>query len=128
MWFSTSNTSPAATAGIGTPILHAAPGDVIGLRLMLTGGTEGLDAYGISVRFDDDGIDELDVQGAEEFGLAPTITCTPFPSCFFNTPQCGRDMLYCRLLTGNKLFNVRALYHVAQPQWLEFFVAASLQR
>jgi len=87
VWFSTNNTSPSATAGIGTPILHAAPGDVVGLRLMLTADTEGLSYYGISVRFDDDGIDELNVQGdPEEFGLAHTITCTPFPSCFFNTP------------------------------------------
>jgi hypothetical protein len=86
-WISTSNTSAAAIAGIGTDTLQAAPGDIVGLRMILSAGTEGISVWGISVRFDADGADELDVSGEpEEFGLSPTITCTPFPSCFFLTP------------------------------------------
>jgi hypothetical protein len=86
-WISTSNTSAAATAGIGTDTLQAAAGDIVGLRMILSAGTEGITAWGISIRFDPDGGDELDISGVpEEFGLHPTVTCTPFPFCFFNTP------------------------------------------
>ena len=86
-WISTSNTSAAANAGIGTDTLQAAPGDIVGLRMILSAGTEGISSWGISIRFDEDGSDELDISGVpEEFGLNPTVTCTPFPSCFFLTP------------------------------------------
>lgn len=84
VWISSSN--PAAT-GIGTDTLDAAPGDEVALEIRLAA-TEPHNVYAwfLYLEFDVDGVDELDVATVEEFGVAPTITCTPFPACFFETP------------------------------------------
>jgi hypothetical protein len=83
VWQSTTNTDPLSTAGVGTTAITAAAGDHIGLAIYLTAGTEGLSSYGISLAFDD----QVQVLHAPtEFGLKATVTCVPFPACFFNTP------------------------------------------
>jgi hypothetical protein len=86
VWVSTSNTDPAHTPlsiGVGTSAIMAHPGDHVGLEVLLTAGTEGISSFGISVAFND----QVQVlHTPTEFGLAPTITCTPFPGCFFDTP------------------------------------------
>ena len=89
IWVSSSNTDPVHTPyiGLGTSATMAHPGDHIGLQINLTAGTEGLSSWGISLAFDFDLQDELNVlHPPNEFGLNPTITCTPFPACFFGTP------------------------------------------
>jgi hypothetical protein len=92
VWLSSSNTA----AKTGTSSIQAADGDLLTLSIFITAGTEGLSSYGISISFDAPGSNRLNLQpfpanpmdtaAATEFGLAPTITCQPFPSCFFDTP------------------------------------------
>jgi hypothetical protein len=86
VWTASSN--PAAAGGLGTNTIAAAPGDLVTLAVVFTPfSSDGVSVYGVSVRFDFDLLDELDLSGApEEFGMKPTITCTPFPSCFFESP------------------------------------------
>jgi hypothetical protein len=89
IWTSSSNT---AVSGVGTSAISASSGDALTLGVFLTAGTEGISSYGISVSFDGPGFNELDLNpigsttAATEFGLKPTVTCTPFPSCFFESP------------------------------------------
>jgi hypothetical protein len=82
IWTATSGTG----AGVGTSSIDAASGDTLTLAILLTAGTEGISSYGISVSFDPGALDQLNVTSATEFGLKPTITCSPFPSCFFDSP------------------------------------------
>jgi len=88
VWLSSSNTA----AVTGTSAIQGAPGDTITLGIFLTAGTEGLSSYGVSISFDAPGFNQLDLNpigsktAATEYGLKATVTCTPFPACFFNTP------------------------------------------
>jgi len=88
IWTASSGTG----AGVGTSAITASSGDGLILGVFLTAGTEGVSSYGISVSFDGPGFNELDLNpigsttAATEFGLKPTVTCTPFPSCFFDSP------------------------------------------
>ena len=86
VWESTSNTDPGhtpGTLGLGTSAIMAHPGDHVGLAVYLTAGTEGLSSYGISLAFND----QVQVlHTPNEFGVKPTVTCLPFPACFFDSP------------------------------------------
>jgi hypothetical protein len=86
VWESTSNTDPGhtpGTLGIGTSAIMAHPGDHVGLAIYLTAGSEGLSAWGISLSFND----QVQVlHTPNEFGVKPTVTCLPFPACFFDSP------------------------------------------
>jgi hypothetical protein len=83
IWTGSSNTS----ASLGGSSILAASGDTITLAVLITAGTEGLSSYGVSVMFDSSLQNELNLAGAPaEFAVAPTVTCTPFPACFFDTP------------------------------------------
>jgi len=83
IWGSTTNTDPAGLAGLGTTAITAAAGDHVGLEIYITAGTEGLSSYGISLAFDD----QVQVlHPPTEYGLKATVTCTPFPACFFDSP------------------------------------------
>jgi hypothetical protein len=54
-------------AGItGSDAIAAAPGDVLGAELRVTAGAEGISSYGISILFDVDLANELDVVSVEE--------------------------------------------------------------
>ena len=89
IWASSDNTDPEHTPyiGIGTSAIMAHPGDHIGLSVLLTAGTEGLSSWGISIAFDFDLQNELNVlHPPNEFGIAQDVYCTPFPACFFATP------------------------------------------
>jgi len=82
IWTGSTNTS----AVLGGSAIQAASGDTLTLAVYITAGTEGLSSYGISIEFDSALLNQLNVVGTAEYGLKPTVTCTPFPSCFFDTP------------------------------------------
>jgi hypothetical protein len=86
-WLST--TGPGVP---GTSAITGASGDQLTLGIFVTAGTEGMSVYGISISFDGVGFNQLDLNppdersAATEFGLKPTVTCLPFPACFFGSP------------------------------------------
>lgn len=59
------------STGAGTPggsSIRAAPGDVLTAEIRVAAGSEGVSSYGLSLRFDEDLGDELDLEGpASEF-------------------------------------------------------------
>lgn len=71
------------TTGSGTPgasDIQAAPGDEITLQIQLTAGPEGISSYGVSLLFDEDGWDELDLVSAAELlpaGFDFNVTTDP---------------------------------------------------
>ena len=82
IWESSDN--PGAT-GVGTNAIGAAAGDVIQLGIFMdieTGGDAAI--LGISIEFDNDGGDELDLMTVTELDHTATYSCTPFPTCFVN--------------------------------------------
>jgi hypothetical protein len=81
IWSATSGTG----AGVGTSSILAGTGDHITLELQLSlGGGESLSSIGVSLEFDNDGNDELDLVSVTEFDHTATYACTPFPTCFIS--------------------------------------------
>lgn len=80
IWESSDN--PEAT-GVGTPAIGAAPGDEIMLGIFMdidAGGDAAI--LGISIEFDNDGGDELDLLSVTELDYTADFDCTPLPTCF----------------------------------------------
>jgi len=80
LWDDSDN--PAAT-GLGTNAIGAAAGDEILLGIYMdieAGGDAAI--LGISVEFDNDGGDELDLISATELDYTASYGCTPFPTCY----------------------------------------------
>ena len=76
-------TSGSAT-GVGTNVLEgAAVGDTLSMDVIfnITAG-ESLSIVSVSLDFDADGNDELNLLTATELDLTSTFPCTPFPVCF----------------------------------------------
>jgi hypothetical protein len=62
------------TTGAGTTggsSINAAPGDVLTAHIVLTADAAGISSYGVSLIFDADGLDELDIVSATETLPAP---------------------------------------------------------
>jgi len=81
IWTSTTGTG----AGVGTNVINAAGGDQLTLDLVLnlTAG-ESAAILGVSIEFDNDLADELDLVSAVEEDLVATYACTPFPTCYIS--------------------------------------------
>ncbi len=77
----TATTGSGATGG---NVIPAAPGDRLTLDIFITLDEAGVDAYSLSVLFDTDLMDELDLVLTEEFDHVADIACNPFPECFTN--------------------------------------------
>ena len=75
------------TTGGGTTggdTIDAEVGDVLSLGIFLTTPAEGVAAYGVSLEFDQDGLNELDILTVVELEYVADLTCVPFPDCFFD--------------------------------------------
>jgi hypothetical protein len=81
-----------ATTGdgtIGTNVIEAVRGDEITLDIIVAVDSAGVDSYSLSVAFDEDLMDELDIVETIEFAHIPVIPCDPlieeqigeFPDC-----------------------------------------------
>jgi hypothetical protein len=84
-----------ATTGSGVPgsnAIYAQPGDEVTLDIIATVDEVGVDAYQVSVAFDLNQLDELDLIEAIEFDHQANVDCDPlieeqlgpFPACFTN--------------------------------------------
>ncbi len=74
-----------ATTGFGTTggnFIQAEPGDRLTLDIFIIVDEAGVLNYSISVVFDADLGDELDLVETEEFEHVATLPCDPFPECF----------------------------------------------
>ena len=74
-----------ATTGSGIPggdRIRAEPGDRLTLDIFIIVDEAGVLSYSISVVFDADLGDELDLVETEEFDHVATLPCDPFPECF----------------------------------------------
>jgi hypothetical protein len=79
IWTATSGTG----AGVGTSSINALPGDIITLDLVLSvEGGESAGLLGVSLEFDNDLQDELNLISATEANYTSTFACTPFPTCY----------------------------------------------
>lgn len=67
----------------GSDSVEADPGDILLLEVRLRLGANHLGAYGVSLHFDADGANELDLLGAASLGTGDTfvIECGPNPEC-----------------------------------------------
>lgn len=73
-WDATTN--PGSGLGVGTDTIQAAPGDQLVLGIYLTAGPEGTSNYVVSVEFDNDLLDELDLVSTTELAPSPMINFT----------------------------------------------------
>ena len=84
----TLNLTWTGTTGTGTTggsSISADTGDTLTLSMTLAlEAGDSLSSYGVSIAFDGDGADELNLVSATEGTHQATYTCTPFPTCYIS--------------------------------------------
>ena len=67
-------------------VVEAEPGDELVLEIRIHVDSAGVQGYALSVAFDEDLMDELDIVSVEELDGVPTLDCEPLPACFTQNP------------------------------------------